>query len=94
MMAHCDEVQARFLLEAAGGNLELALQMALGKALSDFGAQDDAFGATYMGLWAGLLCDNPERVASRFPLGQRLLAVPQRLMGWMPMHVQQLKSQQ
>ncbi len=30
MMLHCDEAQARFLLEAAGGNLDLALQMALG----------------------------------------------------------------
>ncbi|KAG2436792.1 hypothetical protein HXX76_006316 [Chlamydomonas incerta] len=29
MMAHCDEAQARFLLEAAGGNLDLALQMAI-----------------------------------------------------------------
>ncbi|GFR40612.1 hypothetical protein Agub_g1193, partial [Astrephomene gubernaculifera] len=29
MMAHCDEAQARFLLEASGGNLELALQMAI-----------------------------------------------------------------
>ncbi|EFJ40523.1 hypothetical protein VOLCADRAFT_99643 [Volvox carteri f. nagariensis] len=29
MMAHCDEAQARFLLEAAGGNMELALQMAV-----------------------------------------------------------------
>lgn len=30
MMARCDVAQARFLLEAAGGNLELALQMAIG----------------------------------------------------------------
>ncbi|GLC37053.1 hypothetical protein PLESTB_001396700 [Pleodorina starrii] len=29
MMAHCDATQARFLLEAAGGNLDLALQMAI-----------------------------------------------------------------
>lgn len=30
MMAGIDEAQARFMLEAAGGNAELALQMALG----------------------------------------------------------------